>query len=248
MLRNVLMFGLICVVACDGGDSESGDTDSDASGSTTAGSTSSPGPDDDDGPSSMTGSDSATTSATSGTSATTTTATNGTTSATSTTDDPETTSTTSGSSSGGESDSSSNEGGGSIDVTLDGCDIDFGGTVVVSFNGSLGVASVYDDGATLTGSFQFDLDGEGTMMLSTQHRVDTGNVINMVDNLGTWTNIDGDSFGNEVDRISGTLVVENWNPSQGQASFTFQDVSLLHVSNGNVCTINGTIVAEELYP
>lgn len=141
------------------------------------------------------------------------------------------------------------EGGGSIDVTLTGCDVDFGGTIVVSYNGSLGVASVYDNGASLTGSFQFDLDGTGSMTLSSQHRVDTGNVINMVDiGQGTWTNLDSDALSGGEDSIGGTLDVDVWNPSRGQAELTFNAVSLMNVVNGNVCTIDGTVVAEELYP
>ncbi len=65
-------------------------------------------------------------------------------------------------------------------MTISGCSIDFGGTVVVSYNGSLGVASVYGGGAVLTGSFQFDQLELGAITLSSQHRVDTGVVINMV--------------------------------------------------------------------
>lgn len=140
-------------------------------------------------------------------------------------------------------------GGGTIDVTLDGCAIDFGGTVVVTYNGSLGVASVYDGGGTLSGSFQFDLSGTGTMELSSQHRVDTGNVINMVElSAGTWTNLDADALTGGIDRIGGTLVVSAWDPAQGVADLELQGVSLLNVVDGSVCTIDGTIVTEELYP
>ncbi|MEM7160622.1 MAG: hypothetical protein AAF799_47740 [Myxococcota bacterium] len=140
-------------------------------------------------------------------------------------------------------------GGGTIDVTLSGCDIDFGGTVVVTYNGSLGVASIYDDGATLSGSFQFELDGTGTMQLSTQHRIDTGNVINMVEVAqGTWTNLDSDALTGEPDSIGGQLVVNTWDPANGVADLQLDGVSLLNVVNGNVCTINGTIVTDELYP
>ena len=159
-------------------------------------------------------------------------------------------SSTSGGETGPTSDSDSGEdGGGSIDVTLTGCDVDFGGTIIVSYNGSLGVASVYDSGASLTGSFQFDLDGTGSMALSSQHRVDTGNVINMVDiGQGTWTNLDSDALSGGEDSIGGTLDVDVWNPSRGQAELTFNGVSLMNVVNGNVCTIDGTVVADELYP
>ena len=140
-------------------------------------------------------------------------------------------------------------GGGSIDVNLDGCAIDFGGTIVVSYNGSLGVASVYDNGGSLSGSFQFDLTGAGTMQLSSQHRVDTGNVINMVEiTQGTWTNLDADALAGGVDAIGGTLVVNTWDPAAGVADIEFQGVSLLNVVDGTVCTIDGSVVADEIYP
>ncbi|MEM9454667.1 MAG: hypothetical protein AAGF11_10845 [Myxococcota bacterium] len=140
-------------------------------------------------------------------------------------------------------------GGGTIEVTLRGCDIDLGGTVVVTYNGSLGIASVYDDGATLTGSFQFELDGPGTMALSSQHRVDTGNVINMVQVAqGTWTNLDADALAGGRDRIGGTLSVNTWDPASGVSDLELQGVSLLNVASGNVCTVDGTIVTTELYP
>jgi hypothetical protein len=159
---------------------------------------------------------------------------------------------TSGAESTGEGDSSTGGGmqdGGSIDVTLSGCDVDFGGDIVVTYNGSLGVASVYDNGGTLSGSFQFDLDGTGSMQLSTQHRVDTENVINMVDvGQGTWTNMDSDALSGGEDSIGGTLTVSAWNPSRGEADLSFAGVSLMNLSNGNVCTIDGTVVAEALYP
>jgi hypothetical protein len=146
-------------------------------------------------------------------------------------------------------DDGGSEGGGTIDVTLTGCDIDLGGTVIVSYNGSLGVASVYDGGATLTGSFQFDLDGTGVYELSSQHRVDTGTVVNMVDIAqGTWTNLDSDALTGGVDTIGGTLTVHAWDPASGISDLQFESVSLRNVGNANVCTIDGTIVTTELYP
>lgn len=139
-------------------------------------------------------------------------------------------------------------GGGTIDVTLSGCDIDFGGTVVVSYNGSLGVASVYDGGASLTGSFQFDMLALGAIELSSQHRVDTGMVVNMVDTTSTWTNLDADALVSGVDTISGTLTVDIWNPARGESALAFDDVTLRNVVDGGLCTINGTIETTELYP
>lgn len=151
-----------------------------------------------------------------------------------------------GSSSG---DTGAGQGGGTIDVTLTGCDVDLGGTVVVSYNGSLGVASIYDMGATLSGSFQFDLDGTGVMQLSSQHRVDTGNVVNLVDVAqGTWTNLDADALTGAPDTIGGTLTINAWDPAAGISDLQLDGVSLLNTVNGNVCTIDGTIVTDQLYP
>lgn len=140
-------------------------------------------------------------------------------------------------------------GGGTIDVTLSGCEVDLDGTVVVTYNGSLGVASVYDNGATLSGSFQFDLEGTGVMQLSSQHRVDTGNVVNLVDVAqGTWTNLDSDALAGDPDTIGGTLTVNAWDPASGISDLQLDEVSLLNVDNDNVCTVSGTIVTTQLYP
>lgn len=138
-------------------------------------------------------------------------------------------------------------GGGVIDVELDGCAVDFGGTVVVSYNGSLGVASVYDS-SNLTGSFQFDMLAVGDIELSSQHRVDTGMVVNMVDTASTWTNLDADALAGGIDTIGGVLGVVQYEPAQGLAELTFTDVTLRNVVDGGVCTINGSIETTMLFP
>jgi hypothetical protein len=140
------------------------------------------------------------------------------------------------------------QGGGVIDVTLGGCVVDLGGTVVVSYNGSLGVASVYDDGATLTGSFQFDQLSVGAFELSSQQRVDTGLVINLTDVGSTWTNLDGDALVTGRDTISGTLTVETWSPARGIATLQLDAVTLRNVVDGGLCTVDGTIETTQLYP
>ena len=148
----------------------------------------------------------------------------------------------------GSSDDGGAMGGGTIDVTLSGCEIDLGGTVVVSYNGSLGVASVYDNGASLSGSFQFDQLEVGTIELSSQHRVDTGMVVNLVDTTSTWTNLDAAALGGGVDTISGTLTVETWAPARGQSLLQFDAVTLRNVVDGGLCTVDGTIETTALYP
>lgn len=140
------------------------------------------------------------------------------------------------------------QGGGVIDVTLSGCDVDLGGTVVVSYNGSLGVASVYDQGASLTGSFQFDELSVGTFEISSQNRVDTGLVINLTDIASTWTNLDSDALVSGNDTISGTLTVETWSPARGVATLQLDAVTLRNVVDGGLCTVDGTIETTALYP
>lgn len=140
------------------------------------------------------------------------------------------------------------QGGGVIDVTLTGCDVDLGGTVVVSYNGSLGVASVYDNGATLTGSFQFDQLSVGTFEISSQQRVDTGLVINLTDVSSTWTNLDSDGLVSGMDTISGTLTVETWSPERGVSLLHLDAVTLRNVVDGGLCTVDGTIETTQLYP
>lgn len=137
---------------------------------------------------------------------------------------------------------------GSIDVTLDGCTIDFSGNIVVAYNGSLGVASLGNGGGQLTGSFQFDLEGPATFTLSTQQRIDTGTIVNMVDpNQGTWTNIDPDGATPDgVDSISGVLEVSVWEPGQGRAVLDFDGVTLFNTTTGSVCTIDGRVEATRL--
>lgn len=140
------------------------------------------------------------------------------------------------------------EGGGVIDVTLSGCDVDLGGTVVVSYNGSLGVASVYDQGATLSGSFQFDELSVGSFEITSQNRVDTGLVINLTNASNTWTNLDSDALVSGNDTISGTLTVETWSPARGVSVLHLDAVTLRNVVDGGLCTVNGTIETTQLYP
>jgi hypothetical protein len=234
-----LISGLLLTAACgNAGDDADGSTEAatavDSGGSGPEGSSGTPGPlsGPDD------GSASSATEASSGGPATATTSADG-------SEGDATAAQTSGDSTGG----GGREGGGTIDLTLTGCEVDLAGTVVVSYNGSLGVASVYDNGATLSGSLQFDLGGTGVYALSTQHRVDTGTVVNLVDIAqGTWTNLDSDALTGGVDTIGGTLTVHAWDPASGISDLELDGVSLLNVVDGNVCTLDGTIVTTELYP
>ena len=135
-----------------------------------------------------------------------------------------------------------------MDVEVEGCSVDFSGVIHVAYNGSLGVSSIVDMGGALTASLQFDLVGPDTFPLSTQHRIDTGTVVNLVDpQQGTWTNLDADWLRTR-DEVGGVLDVTSWAPAQGVATIDFTGVSLVHVSDGTVCTINGTVETTMLYP
>ena len=91
--------------------------------------------------------------------------------------------------------------------------------------------------------------GPDSFELSTQHRIDTGTVINLVDpQQGTWTNLDSDSFESGQDDVSGTLDVSSWAPAQGVSTIEFAGVSLVHVVDGTVCIINGSLETTMLYP
>ena len=136
---------------------------------------------------------------------------------------------------------------GSVNLSFSGCQLDFSGDIVVSYNGSLGVAAL--QGGLLTASVQFDLgDQRGMIPLSTQHRVDTGLVVNLFAQT-TWTNIAQDPgvlSGGVPDPIQGALFVQTWEPAQGRAEVEFLNVTLQNASTNGLCTINGTVHSDRL--
>lgn len=125
-----------------------------------------------------------------------------------------------------------------------GCAPSFDGDVVVVRNSeSIAVSST--TGGTLTGSVQLDLDGAGASeTLSSQHRVDTGQVINVVTST-TWTNLAMDSGGvlggTVPDPIGGTLTIADYRPDDGLIDVTFNGVSLQNPSDGTLCTVDGRL-------
>ncbi len=129
---------------------------------------------------------------------------------------------------------------GSVVLSTTGCTADFSGDIVVGYNGSLGIASLR--GPTLTASLQFDLRGQsGTIQLSSNHRVQTGLVVNLV-TWSTWTNLAQDSAvftGMAPDPITGTLVVHTWDPAAGIADIELRGVTIQNVSDRSLCTLNG---------
>jgi len=138
---------------------------------------------------------------------------------------------------------------GQVNLTFSGCSPDFGGDIVVSYNGSLAVGSLGAGGSTLLASLQFDLGGyRNSLPLSTQHRIDTGVVVNLVAPT-TWTNIAQDSrvyTGEIPDPISGVLTVNSYTPAQGITDISFSNVTLQNVVDDSLCTINGTITTQRI--
>ncbi|MFK8003318.1 MAG: hypothetical protein AB8H86_27355 [Polyangiales bacterium] len=130
-----------------------------------------------------------------------------------------------------------------VELSFAGCAPDLSGDVVVVRNAeSIAISST---GAGSFGSIQLALqDQRGSVALGTQHRVDTGAVINVVSGT-TWTNIAMDSAGvlsGEVaDPIGGTLSVDNYDESAGMIDVTFSGVTLQNPSDGSVCQIDGRL-------
>ncbi|MFO0723356.1 MAG: hypothetical protein U1E65_06215 [Myxococcota bacterium] len=136
---------------------------------------------------------------------------------------------------------------GSVQLTVQGCSADFGGDIVVAYNGSLGIASLR--GPSLAASLQFDLRGQtGTIPLSTRHRIDTGLVVNLV-TFTTWTNISQDPnviTGGAPDPILGTLVVHAYQPESGIADIELRGVQLENVSDHSLCRLDGRATTTRL--
>ena len=128
-----------------------------------------------------------------------------------------------------------------VSIAFSGCTPDFSGDVVVVENGSSIAVSATQRGV-LTGSVQLALQDErGPLELSTQHRIDSGAVINVVTS-STWTNISSDS----PDPISGTLVVNTYDQSGGIVDLLFQGVVLQNPSTGTLCELNGSLTTSGL--
>ncbi|MEZ4340685.1 MAG: hypothetical protein R3B82_29030 [Sandaracinaceae bacterium] len=126
-----------------------------------------------------------------------------------------------------------------------GCAPDFGGDVVVVRNtDSIAVSSTR--GGALVGSIQLALRGQPRHCpyLSTQHRIDSGSVINVVVDT-TWTNIAMDSAGvlggTVTDPIGGQLTIRTYDEAAGMVDVDFTAVTLQNPSTGSVCQIDGRL-------
>ncbi len=135
-----------------------------------------------------------------------------------------------------------------IDLTFSGaCTVSFGGrTMVMTQPGTLSVTSV--TGTTLTGSLALGLDnaGRGTHTLSTQDRIDTQTLVNVMTGQTVWTNMTMDMLaiqnGRLPDPISGTITINEWDPELGRADLQFNQVNLESTRDGSICTVNGHLV------
>lgn len=132
-----------------------------------------------------------------------------------------------------------------VDVTFGGgCGPDFSGDVVVVRNAE-SIAVSATSGGALGGSIQLALQDErGRVELSTQHRVDTGAVVNVVAGT-TWTNIARDSGAvlgeGAPDPIGGALQVDRYDEAAGEVDVRFEAVTLQNPSDGTICTLNGRL-------
>jgi hypothetical protein len=136
---------------------------------------------------------------------------------------------------------------GTVSLVTSGCNADFGGDLVVSFNGSIAVGSLR--GSSLAASLQFDLQGQsGFIELSSQHRIQTGLVINLV-TWSTWTNLaqDPDAITGQIpDPISGALLVRAYDPARGVMDIELQSVTIQNVSDLSFCTLDGRVETTRL--
>ena len=128
------------------------------------------------------------------------------------------------------------------------CQPDFGGRLVVSFDGDfMSVSSLIGD--QLQAVLQLDLDGaRGAEIISTKRREETGLTINLIAGA-TWTNFSSDPdvlAGTAVDPIEGTLQVETYQPALGVTRLTFEGVVLQHSSDASLCTVNGQLWTDRL--
>ncbi|MEC7524688.1 MAG: protein kinase [Myxococcota bacterium] len=134
-----------------------------------------------------------------------------------------------------------------IDLTFSGtCDPVFQGRRMVT--GNAGTVSVLAmNGSTMTGSLQLALPASvrGTQQLSTQHRMDTQAVVNMMVGQSIWTNMTMDLMavrnGRIPDPVSGTMIVHQFDDELATVDIEFRNASLQNMRDGSSCTINGRL-------
>jgi hypothetical protein len=122
-----------------------------------------------------------------------------------------------------------------VSLTFTGCSPDYSQHLVVATNSdSMAVSTTT---APLS-SIQLSLtEMSGTVQLSTQERVATGDVINLVTGGTTWTNVSTST----PDSISGSIVIHDYRQSEGIADIDFDAVVLANVQSEAPCTIDGNL-------
>lgn len=137
---------------------------------------------------------------------------------------------------------------GEVNLSFTGCQPQFSGDIIVSANGSsLSVGSL--QGGLLQASLQFSLgSNRGLMNLSSQHRIATGVVVNLVA-PDTWSNLAQDprAISGEIpDPISGVLNVRMYDRAAGIAEIDFMQVTLQNVVDEGLCTLDGSLSTSRL--
>lgn len=124
-----------------------------------------------------------------------------------------------------------------IDLTFTGCSPSFDGDlVVVSNQESVAISTT----VAPISSLQLDLHRtSGTIQISTAQRIATGDVINLVTDNSTWTNISSQM----PDPIGGTLTITTYEEQAGVLDLTFDGVVLENVQGLGLCTIDGTVTS-----
>ena len=98
----------------------------------------------------------------------------------------------------------------------------------------------------VTGSVTMMLPSQpGTYPISTQQRMDTQHVINVMQGQRIWTNMTLDIVavraGRIPDPIRGSVTITSFDAPLATADLTFHDVTLQNVQDGSLCTINGRL-------
>ena len=122
----------------------------------------------------------------------------------------------------------------SIGLSFGGCSPDFSANVIVVTNSDSMAVTRSDN--PLEGQIQLHLTSSGTVPISTQERVDNGDIINLIDGT-TYTNISTA----DPDPITGTLTINSYDEPAGIADLYFNNVVVENVSTHALCTINGSL-------
>lgn len=119
-------------------------------------------------------------------------------------------------------------------LTFSGCNPQLTDLIVSANSDTIAVANRL---APASGDFEFQLNSTGAVALSTQERVQSGDVIDLVADGETYTNVSSVM----PDPISGTLTINQYNIGAGLLDLAFDHVVLEGVEDHALCTISGTL-------